>query len=119
MRAKEKQNLKNAISLSNDQKKHDWKTERKFRQMLIVNRINYVWQKPYASDERFCVVDFFLPDLNIVIELDGSTHKRLKDLKRTRWIYKMGVSKVIRFKNNDVNTNLKSVESMVKELFAK
>ena len=58
------------------------------------------------------IVDFVCEEKKIVIELDGGQHNeeenKLKDNIRTEFIESKGY-KVIRFWNNDINTNLEGV----------
>ena len=52
------------------------------------------------------IVDFLCVEKNLVIEIDGSQHAESKtDLERTAYLEKRGF-KVLRFWNNEVNTNL-------------
>ena len=52
------------------------------------------------------VVDFFCPDGELVVELDGGQHAAdtERDDKRTRWLESEGY-RVLRFWNNDVLGN--------------
>jgi very-short-patch-repair endonuclease len=58
------------------------------------------------------IIDFYCPDSQLAIELDGEYHDDLKqkeyDEERTRELSDVGVQ-VIRFKNKDVVQNLPSV----------
>jgi very-short-patch-repair endonuclease len=63
------------------------------------------------------IVDFYCPEEKLVVELDGDFHfddeiKRY-DEERTKEIEKEGI-RVIRFENQDVLLNLKSVLSEIK-----
>lgn len=64
--------------------------------------VRFVWQKIFHTDKRYCVVDFYIPKLKLVIEVDGKHHKKGKDAERTEWLYKRGVRKVYRIKNESV-----------------
>ena len=66
------------------------------------------------------IVDFYCPEEKLVIELDGDLHfddevKKYDD-ERTKKIESEGI-KVIRFENQDVLLNLKSVLSEIKKNF--
>lgn len=63
-------------------------------------------QKPIG---RF-IVDFFCDDAKLVIEIDGDTHAGREgyDINRTKWLENEGYQ-VIRFKNDDILTNLENV----------
>jgi very-short-patch-repair endonuclease len=56
------------------------------------------------------VVDFFCPDGELIVELDGGQHaiETERDDKRTRWLESEGY-RVIRFWNNDVLGNTDGV----------
>ena len=55
------------------------------------------------------VVDFFCPEVKLVIELDGGQHAdSSRDLARTRWLEARGY-RVIRFWNNEVLANTEGV----------
>ena len=78
----------------------------KFRQYLLINKIKFIWQQPFSDKNRYVCVDFFLPDFNIVIEIDGSEHEKQKqrDLVRTFYLKKIhGIKKVIRIKNIELS----------------
>ncbi len=66
----------------------------------------YEFQKILKHDEGFFVGDFYLPDYNMILEVDGLYHtgnkeQRQKDLKRTKIIKSMGYS-VKRIQNSQV-----------------
>ncbi len=58
------------------------------------------------------IVDFYCPQLRLVIELDGSQHLEsnniIYDQKRTKYFSSLNI-KVIRFFNNDVLKNIQGV----------
>ena len=65
------------------------------------------------------ILDFYCPEKKLAIELDGSIHKRKKDLDeyrtRTLHIYKM---KVIRFWNSEVENDInKVIKKIITTLF--
>ena len=72
-----------------------------------------------ASIKSF-IVDFYCPEENLVVELDGDLHfddeVKKYDEERTKKIEREGI-KVIRFENQDVLLNLKSVLSGIKHNF--
>lgn len=93
-----------ALALSKDQRRHKFESEVKMMKALNSLGLNYDWQHPFYSVERFCVVDFYLPEFKLVIEVDGKIHAKRKgyDAKRTEWLYKMGVVKVFRVSNKEL-----------------
>ena len=58
------------------------------------------------------IVDFFIAEERLVIELDGSQHfkeeGRRADAERDGWLHSRGM-RVIRYSNYDVNTNFEGV----------
>jgi len=56
------------------------------------------------------IVDFYCHELNLAIEVDGSSHdnKYEYDISRQRVLERLGV-RFIRFENNDVNSNMNDV----------
>lgn len=78
--------------------------ERRFKQLLVDQGINYRQQKIiFTNDWQFYIVDFFLPDHKLIIEIDGSHHlnQLTKDNRRTNALNALGY-KVIRFQNHEV-----------------
>ena len=65
-------------------------------------------------------MDFYCPEENLVIELDGEPHfeeEQIKyDKERTKKLEELGL-KVIRFQNQDVLYNLDYVLEEIKKLF--
>jgi very-short-patch-repair endonuclease len=59
------------------------------------------------------IVDFFCPDLNLVIEVDGGQHAdNLGDEKRDAWLSSEGY-RILRYWNNQI---LKETESVLKDI---
>lgn len=56
------------------------------------------------------IVDFYCPEKNLVIELDGWQHKEQieYDSNRSNFLEKLNL-KILRFWNNDINNNLDNV----------
>lgn len=61
------------------------------------------------------ILDFFLPEYKLAIEVDGDSHKRQMeyDQRRSRRLSKKGI-KVIRFLNADVEFNMVDVVKTIK-----
>lgn len=57
----------------------------------------------FIDDNKFFIVDFFLPDYNIVLEIDGGYHseimQKIKDEERIKRLRKLGIKKVERLTN--------------------
>lgn len=65
------------------------------------------------------IVDFYCPEKKLIIEIDGAQHKRPKDTKydarRTAYFGNLGL-KVLRFWNNEINSNLEGVILKIEEI---
>lgn len=59
------------------------------------------------------VVDFFCPEANLIVEVDGGQHAADTD-ERTQWLTARGY-RVIRFWNNDVLGNTEGVLQQIRE----
>lgn len=62
------------------------------------------------------IVDFYCPQKKLIIEIDGSQHTENKeyDLERTAYLEMQGF-KVIRFWNNEIDTDLSKVLKTIQE----
>ena len=84
-----------------------------FQHILVDLRIQYIFQHIFGKKNRkFYIVDFFLPQLKTVVEIDGPYHKDpiqgWRDEMRTKKLQKRygdKVNLVIRFSNDDVILN--------------
>jgi len=99
-------NKKAAVALMKDQRRHGWYYERLFKKFLEREGINHIHQKPFYSSEWHYCVDFYIPGLKMVIEIDGKTHKKKKDKIRSRNLMTtVFVEEIIRVKNVDLRNN--------------
>ena len=66
------------------------------------------------------IVDFVCREKKIIVEIDGGQHNETEnreyDLERTKYLNNKGY-KVVRFWNNDVDSNLAGVYEKLKEVF--
>lgn len=92
------------------------KQERILKKALSELEIEFVFQKVFRVNQKFYICDFYLPELNLVVELDGIQHStkkgRRKDKTRTKWLKANFDIKVIRFKNSEIK-NIKSFEKVI------
>jgi very-short-patch-repair endonuclease len=107
--------------------KNATKYELKFKEILIKNNIKFYFQKIFkvtrGKGSVKYIVDFYIPQNNVVIEIDGSQHNKenniSKDSIRTEGLLTAGVSKVIRLSNKEVNEDsekmIKIIEKLKKE----
>jgi len=104
--------------------KNATKYELKFKEILVNNGIRFYFQKIFKVPKRIgnsnYIVDFYIPQNNVVIEIDGSQHNKLeniqKDSIRTEALLSMGVSRVIRFSNEEVNNNSEKISNFMERL---
>ncbi len=111
-----KQNFKKqALNLSRDQKKKAGRYEMLFKQFLIREGVRFVFQKPFWTSQWFYCVDFYIPSLKLVIEIDGSQHyssrkrRRHDRIRTSRLIKSKKVSEVIRVKNSEMKSSPQKV----------
>jgi very-short-patch-repair endonuclease len=50
------------------------RSESKFKAKLDINKIQYEWQRPFLTEKEWYICDFYLPEYNLVVELDGGYH---------------------------------------------
>jgi very-short-patch-repair endonuclease len=101
--------------------KNQTPSETKMKAILKFMGIKYEFQKIFYTETTFYIVDFYLPDENIVIELDGGYHntkeQKAKDRKRSKAL--MGeIDGVYRLKNEaveNVEITKKLVEGFLEE----
>jgi very-short-patch-repair endonuclease len=92
-----------------------------FQHILIDLRIQYEFQKVFGKNNKFRIVDFWLPQLKVVVEIDGGYHtspiQGWKDSQRERSLLKQHrgkIKRIIRFTNDEV----KDVELVKRRLNA-
>lgn len=109
------ENLKNSLTISAT------KEELKLKLILKELSINFEFQKIYFVGKSFYVVDFYLPEYNCVIEVDGCHHLNYDVIEYDRLrtenlIYIYNISKVIRFENKELSIDSAVKERLIKEL---
>ena len=62
---------------------------------------------PYRFQQGFYqpyyrIVDFYLPTLNLIIEIDGPCHDRQKDHRRDEWFQRIRGIRILRLSNEQV-----------------
>ncbi len=89
--------------------KYSTLSERIFEEILKKNNIEYVFQKDFNIGDKLFIVDFYLPQLKICIEIDGPYHeqntRKEADEIRESWIKREHNTKFLRFKNNEIRIN--------------
>jgi very-short-patch-repair endonuclease len=83
--------------------------EREMMNILKYLNVYYKFQKPFFHRGTLYIVDFFLPQQKMVIEVDGSQHnyrkQRYYDEMRTEFLETKRGVKVIRFTNSEILRN--------------
>ena len=69
-------------------------------------KVSFEFQKIFYNEETFYIVDFYLPDFNVVLEIDGGYHsteeQKLKDKRREKFLRRYNKIKYIGRINNEV-----------------
>lgn len=115
---KQKEKQKVARAFSRDLKERSTGAECVFAKILQRNNINFVFQRPFMRGETFAIVDFWLPDYGVIVEIDGGYHcdpiQIQKDAARTADLMKKGkVKGLVRFTNEQV---MGDEDSLLREL---
>lgn len=78
--------------------------EKEFARKLRLLKINYMFQKGFIKD-LFCIADFYIPSLRLIVEVDGGYHdnpkQKFRDNKKDSF-YKSRKLKILRIKNEKV-----------------
>jgi len=98
-----------------------------FKSLLVKLNIKYEFQKILYAGKSFYIVDFYLPKISTVIEIDGKHHLEVDKLEldedRTLNLKRVGVHNVYRFNNDEVfNANrciIKIKDILKNEKFSK
>lgn len=96
-------------------------TEVKVMQVLAFSGIKCIFQKVFLTKYSFYIVDFYLPEYKLVIEVDGKHHYTNKsqfryDGKRTNYLQSIRGCKVIRFTNKEVRKDIGVVIDRIKSV---
>ena len=91
-------------------------SEKLFKKRLEDEGIKFIFQKVFTGDGGSCIADFYLPTLNLIVEVDGEYHEtmdqKIRDFFKDEY-YKSRGFRVLRIKNKDVRN------FPLKELFTK
>src|SRR5437867_3714486 len=60
-------------------------------------RFQHGFYQPY-----YRIVDFYLPDHNLIIEIDGDCHEPEKDRRRDEWFQRVRDIRILRLTNDEV-----------------
>jgi very-short-patch-repair endonuclease len=77
--------------------------------------VNYEREKIILNGDRWVLLDFYIPSVNLAIELDGSQHRDQKryDQGRSMWLGRQGI-KTVRFWNKAVMDG--KAEEMIRQM---
>ena len=101
-------NLKFLRSVRKELRKTSTPEEKILWSKLRNNQLGFKFKRQYSVGPY--VLDFYCPTKKLVIEIDGSQHVENKnyDIERSDYLSIFGI-KVIRFWNNEINTNIEGV----------
>ena len=81
---------------------------------LICEKVRFIFQKGFIAQNAFVIVDFYFPKPSkLCVEIDGNYHlspeQQKKDAWRTNYLESVRGFKVIRFTNDQINTDINTV----------
>jgi len=90
-------------------------SEKIFKAILKSINVPYEFQKIMYTDKTFYIVDFYIPQFNKVIEIDGGYHEtatqKKKDIDRSNILKsKINIENILRLTNRDVSNTNKVIE---------
>lgn len=98
-------------------------TPEELKMKLILSELNisYEFNKIYFTGMGYYYADFYLPQYNIILEIDGNQHLRTFDkewdkLRTENLIHIHGIDRVIRIKNSFMTIDQRVKELLLKEL---
>lgn len=100
------------------EKKVEWLLKQKnivFERQKLIYRTEYRRCGKKGIQKRFYIVDFYLPDNNIIIECDGAfwhDNRKEYDIKRYKYLESLGYI-ILRFSEVDILYNLKIVSDKI------
>lgn len=93
-------------------------SEKVFKKKLIKAKIKFEEQKVIYFKDSFFIVDFYLPDYKLIIEVDGGYHYTKDKLKsdriRTINLKKIGYKYLLRYSNKKAETI--TIETLLKNI---
>ena len=96
-------------------------SEKVFKALLKSCGVEYEFQKIFYCGNGFSIVDFYIPERELIFEIDGGYHdkpiQKVKDMKRTSTLIgTCKVKKVVRLKNSDILDTAECIKRIKKEL---
>lgn len=80
-------------------------------EILQINNIRFEFQRIFnvetSKKPKYKIVDFYLPDYKLVVEVDGNYHQDIKQVRKdhgrtNKLIKKAGIDNVVRFTNDEI-----------------
>ena len=95
--------------------------EIEFSSILKALNVRFIPQKGFISGKNFCIVDFYLPDYKICVEIDGEYHNRPSQIERDRnkdyYLSKQRKFSVLHIKNESLKSlNNNDLFQLLKDL---
>lgn len=101
--------------------KKQTRSEARMKVVLKELNVKYEFQKIFYTEKSFYIVDFYLPEYNVVIEVDGGYHndkeQKVKDNNRTLKLTE-DINHVYRIKNESVD-NIEIAKGIVGRFIVK
>lgn len=101
--------------------KKQTRSEARMKVALKELNVKYEFQKIFYTEKSFYIVDFYLPEYNVVIEVDGGYHndkeQKVKDNNRTLKLTE-DINHVYRIKNESVD-NIEIAKGIVGRFIVK
>lgn len=103
---------------SKEQKKNSTKWEQSFYSKLDSLGISFLFQHPIICKDKLFILDFYIPSIKVVFELDGKWHYEKgqikRDSRRTSLLRKEGIT-VIRIANKvEQSLTSKDIQNLLK-----
>jgi very-short-patch-repair endonuclease len=102
--------------------RHPTPAESVVKDILVSLGVKFGFQREFFTRHGFFIVDFYLPDHKIVIEVDGLQHYENKkqakyDRSRTRYLEKVRGLQVVRLMNEEVVDEPDKIKAYFQRLF--
>lgn len=95
-------------------RKEETKAEKILWQELRNKKLGVKFRRQHPVDKF--ILDFYAPEINLAIELDGSIHTENKEYDKTRTEYlKEKNINVIRFWNSEIENDLRATLNKIKK----
>lgn len=106
-----------AESYAEANKAKETTSEKIIRQWLENYNIEHTTQKPIYTSDGFYIVDFYLPKINLVVEVDGGYHYTVEqieyDKQKNEKLLNMGYN-ILRFSNKDHLKGWNTIKKIIK-----